>query len=191
MKKFVIFRHGETDYNKAKRMQGCGINMDLNAMGRQQALELTGVLEKNKVQIVYSSPLLRALSTANIAAGRLFMPVKVHDMLHEADLGLAEGMFISEIAMKYQEIWKHWFTPNEFMDLRFPLGESKKEIGERIAWALRDIAECEEECDIIGIATHGAAIRNFLMPLGREDKPMRNGEVFIVDYDGKNFTLIR
>lgn len=191
MKKFVIFRHGETDFNSNKRMQGCGIDLDLNFTGRAQAIELTKVLVEEKVQIVYTSPLKRALTTANIAGQPLFLPIKIYDDLREAKLGQAEGMPISDIAVKYPKVWEHWFTPNKYMDLRFPFGESKQEIGDRIANALRTIAIDAEKYDVIGISTHGAAIRNFLMPLGREDQPMKNGEVFIVTYDGENFTLLR
>lgn len=190
MKRFIIFRHGETDYNKSKRMQGCGIDMDLNAAGRAQAVKLTDILRKYEVKAVYSSPLQRALSTANIAAQPLSVPIRIYADLKEACLGNAEGRPFSEIEALYPEIWKHWYTPNLYMDLRFPGGESKQEIGDRIAGTLRAIAVESENIPVVGISTHGAAIRNFLMPLGREDKPMKNGEVYIVDYDGVDFRLI-
>ncbi len=67
MKKFILFRHGETDLNAKKIFQGCGVDADLNENGRQQALELKEVLKPYKIQCVYTSPLKRAVSTASLA----------------------------------------------------------------------------------------------------------------------------
>lgn len=189
MKKFILFRHGETDLNAKKIFQGCGVDADLNENGRQQTLELKEVLKPYGIQIVYSSPLKRAMTTAMLAFDK-DMPMTVEENLREACLGEAEGTPQKEVIAKYPEVWKWWFIPNEHMDVHYPGGESKQEIGDRIKNALLEIAH-KEPADVIGISTHSAAIRCFLMPLGREDKPMKNCEVYVVEFDGKDFKLVK
>lgn len=56
-KDFYIFRHGETDYNKEKRWQGCGIDIPLNQTGILQAQELAKHLEGKGIEHIYSSNL--------------------------------------------------------------------------------------------------------------------------------------
>ena len=189
MKKFILFRHDETDLNAKKIFQGCGVDADLNENGRQQALELKEVLKPYKIQCVYTSPLKRAVSTASLAFDET-MPITKVESLREACLGEAEGTPQKEVIAKYPEVWKWWYTPNEHMEVRYPGGESKQEIGDRIKEALLNIAAVEA-ADTIGISTHSAAIRCFLMPLGREDKPMKNCEVYVVEFDGKDFKLLK
>ena len=128
-------------------------------------------------------------STATLAFDET-MPITKVDNLREACLGEAEGTPQKEVIAKYPEVWKWWFTPNEHMDVHYPGGESKQEIGDRIKEALLNIAAVEA-ADTIGISTHSAAIRCFLMPLGREDKPMKNCEVYVVEFDGKDFKLLK
>ncbi len=189
MKKFILFRHGETDLNAQKIFQGSGVNADLNENGCKQAKELKEVLKPYGIQVVYSSPLKRALTTSNLAFDNS-VSMTVDEELREACLGEAEGTPQKEVIAKYPEVWKWWFTPNEHMDVHYPGGESKQEIGNRIKNALLKIAD-KEPADVIGISTHSAAIRCFLMPLGREDKPMKNCEVYVVEFDGKDFKLVK
>ena len=63
-KDFYIFRHGQTDYNKEHRWQGCGIDVDLNEEGLGQAERLAQKLEPYGLEHIYSSNLQRALHTA-------------------------------------------------------------------------------------------------------------------------------
>ena len=72
---FYIFRHGETDINKQKRWQGSGTDVDLNETGRAQAACLFDKLKDKKLEIIYSSPLIRAYHTAQIAAKPLGIEV--------------------------------------------------------------------------------------------------------------------
>ena len=189
MKRFILFRLCETDLNAQKIFQESSVDADLNENGLQQAKELKEVLKTYGIQIVYSSPLKRAMTTAMLAFDNS-MPMTVEPDLREACLGEAEGMPKSEVEKKFPEVWKYWYMPNEHMDLHFPEGESKQEISDRMKNALLKIAE-KEPADVIGISTHSAAIRCFLMPLGREDKPMKNCEVYVVEFDGKDFKLLK
>ena len=67
-KEFYVFRHGETELNRQKRWQGSGMDYELNESGRQQAEELAQKLAGKGLEIIFSSPLKRALQTAETVA---------------------------------------------------------------------------------------------------------------------------
>ena len=62
-KTIYIFRHGQTDYNVARRVMG-QLDIPLNDVGRIQAAELANKLETATIDVIYSSPLTRAIETA-------------------------------------------------------------------------------------------------------------------------------
>ena len=70
-KDFYIFRHGETELNRRRRWQGSGTDYDLTEDGVSQAEELSAKLAGKGIEVIYSSPLLRARHTAEIAARKL------------------------------------------------------------------------------------------------------------------------
>ena len=74
-KDVYLFRHGQTDANKELRWQGCGINLSLNEEGRVQAFSVLEKLRNAGLECIFSSPLKRALETAEIVAEALNLPV--------------------------------------------------------------------------------------------------------------------
>ena len=127
---FYIFRHGETDINKQKRWQGSGTDVDLNETGRAQAACLFDKLKDKKLEIIYSSPLIRAYHTAQIAAKPLGIEVVKFPDLRECHYGVAEGMTFDDVNRLYKEVGEAVFNPGQDkLDVRFPQGES---IGARV-----------------------------------------------------------
>ena len=124
-KDFYIFRHGETELNRQRRWQGSGMDYDLTADGVSQAEELSVKLAGKGIEVIYSSPLLRARHTAEIAARMLKVPVKTEADLRECFYGEAEGRLIAELQKEMPEIVNNWSRPGG--DLRFPGGESRQE----------------------------------------------------------------
>jgi len=86
-KDFYIFRHGETELNRRRRWQGSGTDYDLTEDGVSQAEELSAKLAGKGIEVIYSSPLLRARHTAEIAARMLKVPVKTEADLRECFYG--------------------------------------------------------------------------------------------------------
>lgn len=64
-KDLYIFRHGETDYNLEHRWQGCGLDAVLNENGEEQARKLAEKVLSLGMTVLYCSPLVRAVQTAN------------------------------------------------------------------------------------------------------------------------------
>ena len=186
-KVFYIFRHGETDYNTVRRWQGCGIDIPLNANGVRQAEELAPRLADKGLQIIYSSPLKRAHQTAEIVAAKLGLEVKIKEGLIEGCLGQTEGLLKSEVAVKFPEIYAQWYDSQNDMNIAFPGGETKNQIQQRMYAVFAELLQTSEE--VIGIASHSAAIRYFLMKFGHKPHTMKNTALFRLEYEDGAWSL--
>lgn len=91
----VMFRHGQTDWNRDHRSMGA-TDIPLNEMGRNQAQELALRLAGEHFDVFYSSPLVRARETATIVARFHALPIFIHEDLREMSLGLFEGKLKEE-----------------------------------------------------------------------------------------------
>ncbi|MBR4126521.1 MAG: histidine phosphatase family protein [Alphaproteobacteria bacterium] len=186
-KEFYIFRHGQTDMNLAGRWQGQKVDMPLNAAGEQQARELAGELKQTGMDIVFSSPLKRAVQTAQIVAGALKIPVQIDNGLIEGCFGEAEGKTREEIHTFYPEIAERWRCLDEnVMDVCFNGGETKRQIQQRMLETLKKIVR-ENDCGIIGISTHSATIRCFALLFGIKMYAVPNGKPFHVIFENGCF----
>lgn len=87
---FYYVRHGETDYNKADRMQGL-LDIPLNETGIAQAEAAKHLFEGVEIGSVVCSPLIRAKRTAEIICEVVDRPITILDELHECDLGVRDG----------------------------------------------------------------------------------------------------
>lgn len=152
-------RHGETDWNVKKKIQG-KTDIPLNENGRRQARELAGVLSEKKqagafsVARVYMSPQLRAAETAQISAGALGVECVVLDELREMDLGEWEGSNWDRIRETYGETYHYWNAHRRYTHT--PGGESYDEVLGRTLKALAVILERETE-DVL-IVSHSAIL---------------------------------
>jgi broad specificity phosphatase PhoE len=87
---FYFLRHGETDWNRRRIMQG-HTNTDLSAYGVAQAADVAGAVAALPVKTICVSPLLRARRTAEIVNERLGAPTVIIDDLKECGFGIYEG----------------------------------------------------------------------------------------------------
>lgn len=175
-KDFYIFRHGQTDYNLERRWQGCGIDSELNANGLEQAHKLAERLRPFQLEVVYSSPLKRALKTAEIVGETLNIPVKVNSGIIEGCFGEAEGMLKSEVGQRWPAIFKEWYAPANDLNVGFPGGETKLQMQNRMLQAMEEIVKAPQR--VFGIATHGSSIRYLLLYYGRKPSLMPNTALF-------------
>jgi uncharacterized phosphatase len=161
-----LVRHGETDWNLAKRIQG-STDIALNDTGRSQA-ETTGrLLARREWDLIVSSPLVRASETAQIIAAQtgLASPLLV-DALMERHYGDAEGLDYRTIEERYPG------------DAPVPGRESREEVAERVLPAIMRLAEAHPDEAII-IVTHGGVIRTVvnLVDPDTVHGTIRNGSV--------------
>lgn len=93
---FYFVRHGQTDWNAEGRLQG-RFDIELNAIGVQQAQEAAEKLVSLGICRAVGSPLVRAAKTMDIVAGRLQIPVYLNAEMVERGFGAFDGMLIQEI----------------------------------------------------------------------------------------------
>ena len=165
MTTFFVFRHGQTDMNKQRRWQGKSVDSPLNDEGRRQARLLAKKMAQSRLDIIYSSPLKRALETAQIIGEALRVPVVADDRLTEASLGDTEGKTAEDIRRLFPKEFADWHNLDDaFLDARFPHGESKREIQQKMIAAMTDLAQ--KPYQNIGVAAHSAVIRYFILSMG-------------------------
>jgi len=93
--KITTIRHGETDWNVAKRLQG-SVDIELNQVGLDQAHKLAKRLSGEPCDIIYSSDLLRAKKTAEIINTCHNVPLITSQSLRESGFGEFEGQSIAD-----------------------------------------------------------------------------------------------
>jgi len=151
----ILVRHGQTDWNVIGRYMGW-TDEALNEEGLRQAERLAQRLSQWPISAVYSSPLKRAVRTAEIVARPHSVAVETIEELGEMRLGGWEGMFAGDIAAKYPELWKTWRTnPGDF---RMPGGESLGEVRERVVRAFGRIMDKSEGKMVLAV-THDAVVK--------------------------------
>jgi broad specificity phosphatase PhoE len=100
----ILVRHGETEWNQIRRIQGGNSDTELNKRGKQQAESVASHLKQEPIQAVYSSPLKRALDTAKAIARHHQLEVKTDPSLREIDAGELEGLAVTDVGKRLDEL---------------------------------------------------------------------------------------
>jgi broad specificity phosphatase PhoE len=149
----LLARHGETDWNREGRFQGHA-DPPLNRTGRAQAVDLSVALMAEQLAAVYSSPLRRALETAEVlAASHGFEPVPVDD-LREVDVGSWSGLTRAEVEERFPAQFARWLDYGQGWED----GETYEEMGRRAVDALLGLAAAHDGERVLAV-THGGPIR--------------------------------
>jgi probable phosphoglycerate mutase len=155
MPTILLIRHGENDYVKEGILPGRMPDVHLNDKGRAQAQALADRLAQAPIKAVYTSPLERAVETAEPLAKALGLEVAVRSGLIETDCGEWQGK--SHKALRRLKIWRRvQSTPSLF---RFPGGESFAESQARIVGELETLRTQHDEKDLFVCISHGDPIR--------------------------------
>jgi len=129
--KLILVRHGETYWNKERRIQGGDSDIELNDTGLEQARKLAAFLKNEPIAAILSSPLQRATATAKAIASHHQFPVEVDQGLRELKVGELEGMPVSNLTTTFSQFLMQWWQDGGAMKL--PNGESLIELQQR-AW---------------------------------------------------------
>jgi probable phosphoglycerate mutase len=103
----IVFRHGETAWNRERRLQG-QLDIPLNDTGRAQARALAAALAAEPIDAVYSSDLSRAMQTATPLADSLGLKVRPEPRLRERSYGTLQGKTYAEVAEQLPEDFARW-----------------------------------------------------------------------------------
>lgn len=173
-----LVRHGETDWNAQRRIQG-STDIPLNDVGRRQAAAAAELLARRRFDAVVASPLSRAAETGAIIAERLALPAPTtYPGLAERSYGEAEGLTDTEVTARY---------PHDDI----PGRESRAALLARITETLGEIA-VRFDGGVVVVATHGAVIRSVVNEAApgtadRHSTPIRNGSIHSFRWDPERF----
>jgi len=166
--KIYIVRHGETDWNKVRRIQG-HTDIPLNSEGESQALMLGNKFESINFSAIYSSDLSRAKRTAELIVNAKRLPVTTSELLRERFWGIIEGENIDELNQLYGDHMKNFLTmldpPKELLRPELATIETYKQTNERVMSYLSKLSEQHVEEEIL-VVSHSGVLKGLLMQLG-------------------------
>ncbi len=174
--KLILVRHGETYWNKERRVQGGSSDIELNDVGIRQADRLALFLRNEKVTAVASSPLKRAISTGEAIARPHHLPLEVDDGLREIEVGQLEGLDASTLSTSFSNFLMQWWQGGGAE--RLPGGESLVELQQR-SWLSTQRLLAEHGDGTIVVVSHYFAILAIM--LGALDLPLRHFSKFKLD----------
>lgn len=189
--KIYFVRHGETVWNKEKKIQGQS-DIPLNEYGRELGTITAEALKDIPFDIVYSSPLIRAKETAEILVKNRNLNIHEDLRLVEMSFGEGEGENLPEIHA-HPEMKLHNFIHNPGEYIPPAGGETFEELYDRCKNFMEEvIIPAENKYDTMLIVGHGALIRGFIHNITKRPSKdfwivtHKNCSVTIVDCtDGK------
>ena len=144
MTRIILVRHGQTEWNRVERFRGRA-DVPLNETGLAQA-KATGqrvasdasLSEEWQPVAIYSSPLSRAVKTAEAIAQHFNLPVQVHPGIADIDYGQWQGLTPDEVKARWPEIHHAWY--NAPHTARIPGGETLQDLRARGMAAVNELA---------------------------------------------------
>jgi phosphoserine phosphatase len=153
MPRVFLIRHGETDWNRQRRVLGWS-ETPLNDRGIAQAQALSGLLPPYKIGSLYSSPLPRTLQTAQILGEALGLTPIIHPHFTEANIGDWQGMLWKDLADDKVRL-DYYERPTM---ARPPRGETFSEVRSRAVSGMEQLVRQDPEGSFL-IVTHADLIR--------------------------------
>lgn len=187
MKKFVLFRHGETDLNRDHRVQGIS-DYPLNSAGMKQAEDLGLRLKEHRISHIFSSDLRRAHQTASIIAISNMCSVTTYPQLREQNYGQIERQPLTYVRQEYADLCKIMDDIDHPMtnSIAFPGAESRMDVFLRASENLESVSRAFSDV-CIGVSTHAGVISALMSVAFNKKVHLRNGEHLILFHDGKHF----
>jgi probable phosphoglycerate mutase len=152
--RLIVIRHGETEWNREKRMQGT-TDTQLSDVGRSQAQALGRRLAARSFGALYCSDLSRARDTARAIAEHTGVRIVTDPRLQERRFGIFEGLIAAEIIARYPE--EHARFSSRDPDYEVPGGESARSFTRRCLGCLAEIADRHRGGEVV-VVTHGLVL---------------------------------
>jgi len=154
MTRLCLVRHGETDWNAGKRIQG-QIDIPLSTLGHAQARATGNALMNEGFAAIYTSDLTRARQTAEATAHLAKIPLQLDPGFRERHYGIFQGLTYTECEERYPAA----YTSHKARDPRFAPagGESLVDLAGRLAQAFDTIVR-RHAGETVAIFTHGGVL---------------------------------
>lgn len=154
----ILVRHGETEFNRQRLILGRGPE-PLNATGQAQALAAAVAVSRDAPFVLYSSPIVRTIQTAEAIASECSVAFTPMPGLEEIDAGDLEGLTGSQLQEQYPDVMRGW--RNDPASAKMPNGESLGDVQNRTWAVINDIAQRHED-DTVVVVTHNFPIQAIL-----------------------------
>ena len=153
----VFVRHGQTDLNKTRKIQGSKFDHDLDEEGRTYAEEAAANFDPNQFDLVFCSPMKRAMTTAQIfTKGQ--KEIITDERLVEFNFGEWDGEYLTELGKKYPDAIDPWGKAAANYVKYAPHGETFAELDQRCGSFLDELQEKNLDKKIL-VVCHGTLIR--------------------------------
>ena len=154
-RRLVLWRHGETDYNAAGRMQG-HLDSALTERGWNQARFAVPALARFSPDLVIASDLRRATDTATVLTEAIGVPLRIDKRLRETHLGEWQGLTGEEVDAAYPGERDRWRTDATWAP---PGGENRVDVADRASEVVVDLQHVNSDAgDTVLLAAHGGLI---------------------------------
>jgi probable phosphoglycerate mutase len=192
MTTIILVRHGETDWNVEEIFRG-GIDVELNDTGIKQAQLLAEYLADVPIEEIYSSPLKRALKTADLIARHRNVSVKVASELTDFNYGEWQGLSHGIVKEKYTELYGEWLKNPHLV--KMPKGESLDEVRKRAVGLVEKVIAKHE--GTVALVSHRVIHKVLICALlGLDNSHFWNIKldtcgVTVFTYENERFVLVR
>lgn len=161
MARFILIRHGQTEWNQKERFRGW-VDIDLDETGTRQAEAAAPRIARWEVSAIYASPLRRAMATAEIIAQPLGIPVTPLEGIIDMNFGVWQGLSIDEVKRNYPALFKLWRYSPETLEI--PEGDSLEDVRKRAAAAIDDLSARHKDATVV-LVTHRVVCKVLLCHL--------------------------
>ena len=192
MTHIYLVRHGQTEWNRQERFRG-RIDIPLNKVGHAQAEAIAAYLNGEAIAAVYTSPLRRAVQTAQPTAQAHDLAPTILPGLIDISYGEWQGHSPSEVRDKFPDLLELWYTEPHRVDI--PGGQNLKTVKEQAMAALHETLSRHDNGGIV-LVTHQIVIKVLTCTLLglevghiwriRQD----NACIDVFDWDKRQFTAI-
>lgn len=182
-----LVRHGETLWNKEKKLQG-NLNSPLTEKGIEEAHKLAERLKDKSFSKIFSSPLKRAIETSEILNKYHSLTITELQDIREMGYGEWQGVPMEEVKKAFPEAFENYYNKPEKYE---PVagGESFSELRIRLERALDELCEHAETNDIL-VVSHGVVIKMLLLIIKNGElkdlwQPpwVHNSSLSVINYD--------
>jgi broad specificity phosphatase PhoE len=180
-----LIRHGETSWNHQRRIQGGSTDTLLSELGKKQVKNLGLALKAESITAIYSSPLKRALDTANAIAIHHNMEVQIEPELRELEVGDFEGISVETLTTDFSHFLVHWREGQGSEKL--PGGESLVDLQRRSWGMVQRIVELKHEGTVVIVSHYFAIVTIICAALGLPPNGIRRfrvseGSMTVLDF---------
>ena len=160
MTKLMLIRHGNTAWNVDEIFRGRA-DVELNESGIKQAELLAKYLEDVPLEVVYSSPLKRALKTAEIIAGPRGVGVRPSQELIDFDYGEWQGISHDTVKDRYRALYEKWLTKPHLV--KMTKGESLNDVKKRAVSLVNQVTSRHQ--GIVALVSHRVILKVIICTL--------------------------